>query len=109
MITIKGTTINLTRGDTLKLRLNLSDSEGVPYTPSDDDIVMFGMKKSYLDTECLIEKVVPVDTLLLHISPEDTKSLEFGSYVWDCQIQFANGDVNTFITKAVFNILEEVV
>lgn len=103
MISIKGTTIEMTRGDTLRFRFELD------YEPQDGDVIKFGVKESYDDTECLIEKVIPNDGLELHLEPSDTKDLEYGTYVWDAQITFANGDVNTFITKAKFKIKEEVV
>ena len=109
MIKIDGTSITMTRGDTLKLKLNLATSSGAPYTPNDGDKITFGLKKSCKDDKCLIIKDIPTDTMILHIEPKDTKSLSFGVYVWDCQIEFSNGDVSTFIPKASFKIAEEVV
>lgn len=109
MVSLKGTKIALTRGDTFKMKLNLSDTSGESYTPKDGDVITFGVKKSYSDDECIIEKIIPNDTLTLHILPEDTKLMNFGDYVWDAQIKFANGDVYTFITKASLKIVEEVV
>lgn len=109
MVSLKGTKITLTRGDTFKMKINLSDTSGKSYIPKTGDIITFGVKKSYSDATCLIQKTIPNDTLTLHISPEDTKTMDFGDYVWDAQIKFANGDVNTFITKASLKIVEEVV
>lgn len=51
---------------------------------------------------------IPIDTMKLAIKPEDTKNLAFGKYVYDIELTKANGEVDTFITKAVFKITEEV-
>ena len=109
MTVIDGTTISLTRGDTLKVKLNLKNSVGEPYVPDEGDTFRFGVKKSYKDENLLITKVIPSNTLVLHLEPSDTKKLSFGNYFWDCQIEKANGDVFTFISKAVLKITEEVV
>lgn len=109
MIKVNGTTITMTRGDTLKVKLTLTEPTGEDYIPKEGDVIKVGVKNNYSDESCLIEKVLPNDTMILHLYPEDTKNLSFGSYVWDAQITFENGDVNTFIEKAKLKITEEVV
>lgn len=108
MVSVKGTRISMTRGDTCRIKLDLSDDLSEEYIPSDEDVIRFAVKKNYTDSEPLIFKVIPNDTLVLTIDPSDTKELAFGSYVYDIQITFANGDVDTFITKASLKIEEEV-
>ena len=80
--------ISLTRGDTFKAKVTITDSEGAPYQPNEGDKIRFAMKKDYDD--------------------EDTKSLEFGKYVYDVELTKVNGDVDTFITKARIDLTEEV-
>ena len=46
--------------------------------------------------------------MILELEPNDTKTLDFGSYVYDVQITFADGRVDTFITEAVFKLTPEV-
>ena len=108
MLKIDGTTITLTRGDSLAVKLDIYDFEGNTYTPSSGDIIRFAMKKSYSDSECLISKVIPNDTMMLSLAPSNTKDLAFGSYVYDIEITFGSGAVDTFIDKATFRISEEV-
>lgn len=55
------------------------------------------MKSSYDSSKVLIDKQIPIDTQVLHLQPSDTKRFPFGKYVYDIQITFANGDVDTFI------------
>lgn len=107
--------ITLTRGDTLRVKVDiLKDDE--EYTPVDGDVVRFALKhpdllndkSDYQDTTPLILKTIPNDTLILTLDPTDTKSLGFGEYVYDIQITFSDGTVDTFITAAKFTLTEEV-
>lgn len=108
-VEVNGTTIKMTRGDTLRLWLNLKDAEGYPYIPDEGDSIRFAMKAQYEDDVPLIVKNIPIDSLLLTLDPEDTKDLEQPSvYVYDIEITYANGDVDTFIHKAKLKLTEEV-
>jgi uncharacterized membrane protein YkoI len=46
--------------------------------------------------------------MILELEPSDTKILDFGSYVYDIEITFKDGTVDTFITEANFKITPEV-
>ena len=105
---IVGTNITLTRGDTLKALISITDHEGMPYTPKQGDQIRFAMKRNVTDPEPLVLKVIPIDTMTLVIDPEDTKSLDFGTYKYDIQITTADGEVDTFITPSNIKITEEV-
>lgn len=52
--------------------------------------------------------MIPTSTMILHLDPEDTKDLGFGEYVYDVELTFANGDVDTFINNAKFILAPEV-
>lgn len=107
---IKKNVITLTRGDTFKCQINLADSEGNPYEPEEGDVIRFAMKKSYSDPdyETLIEKEVPLDTMILTLDPEDTKKYEFGEYVYDIQLTNSSGEVDTFLPNGTLILTEEV-
>lgn len=106
--TIKKTTITLTRGDTLKAQITLTDAEGNPYEPAAGDVIRFAAKKNYSDNAILINKKIPTDTMILTLNPADTKELAFGDYVYDIQLTRSSGEVDTFITKGTLVITEEV-
>ena len=97
-------TIYLTRGDTLRASLGIKQN-GEDYTPQSGDSIRFALKRSdmkhdkseFLDTKPLILKEIPTDTMVLQLEPKDTKSLKFGTYVYDIQITMENGLVDTFI------------
>lgn len=106
--TIKGTTISLTRGDTLQIQLNIKDASGEDYTPDAGDVIRFALKEDYSDKEPLILKTIDNNTLQFTLVPEDTELLPIGSYRYDIEITTAGGVVDTFIPRAVFNLLHEV-
>lgn len=89
--------IELTRGDTLRVKIDVLIN-GETYTPRPEDSLRFAMKTTYNTSKLLVHKNIPIDTCILHLEPQDTKKLRFGDYVYDIQITFANGDVNTFIS-----------
>lgn len=106
---IDGTTIQLTRGDTLKIHLDLFNDDDTSYTPQTGDSIRFAMKKSYSDSTPILVKQIPLETMDLIFEPDDTKNLpQPSSYVYDVEMTYANGEVDTFITKAKFKITEEV-
>lgn len=89
--------ISLVRGDTLKLKVNIYLDDEL-YIPQQGDTVRFAMKQTYTGNRLLIIKPIPIDTLVLQLDPQDTKTFSFGRYVYDIEITFANGDVDTFIS-----------
>lgn len=112
---VKDNVITLTRGDTLNLTVILRDGDS-PYVPSSGDSIRFALKHDrrnvagtdYEDTQPIITKVIDTSEMILHLDPTDTKSLGFGSYVYDVELTKANGDVDTFITASKFVIAPEV-
>ena len=108
-VEISGSTIKMTRGDTLRVVLTLKDKEGNVYTPLENDVIRFAMKKNYDDPEPLLLKIIPHDTMELVLDPIDTKNLpQPSSWVYDMEITYANGDVETFIQEATLKITKEV-
>lgn len=105
---VSGTMITLTRGDTFTALITITDSEGNQYAPVKGDRIRFAMKTDCEDGAPLLIKEIPVDTMILVIEPEDTKSLAFGKYVYDIELTKVTGEVDTFITKATLKLTEEV-
>ena len=105
---LTGNNIILTRGDTLKLSVALYNADGTEYTPQAGDVIRFAMKKDYTDANPILNITIPNATQILTIDPVDTKTLEFGQYVYDIEITKADGTVDTFISEAAFTIAPEV-
>lgn len=109
MLSISGTTITLTRGDSAKIALDLEYKNGDPYEPQAGDTIRFALKKTYSDIlPPLLLINIPIDSLILHITAAESKQLAYGQYKYDIQITTANGDVDTFIDRATFIVTEEV-
>lgn len=112
---LNGNNITLTRGDTLIANIELTRN-GEPYTPAAGDSIRFALKhrilkqdgSDFADVEPLANITIPNDTLTLEITPNTTKALAFGNYVYDIEITFADGKVDTFIANADFIIAPEV-
>lgn len=112
---IIGNSITLTRGDSLVLQLELTRN-GETYTPAEDDLIRFALKRNklkqdgsdFVDDEPLALINIPNDTLTLEITPGATKTLAFGNYVYDIEITFADGKVDTFIDNENFILTPEV-
>ena len=123
-VEITDNAIKMTRGDTLRCRVTpyilLRDEQGEvigkeDYTPNTGDVIRFAVKhtamkngKQYKDDTPIILKTVPIDTLLLELEPNDTKTLDFDTYVYDMEITYADGSVYTFIDTQDFTITPEV-
>lgn len=105
---VRNTTIYLTRGDTFKAQITITNPDGTIYTPQEGDQIRFAMKEDVNDEECLIWRNIPIDTMILELDPGDTKELDYGTYVYDIQLTKANGDVDTFITASKLKLTYEV-
>lgn len=110
MLTIDNdNTIHLTRGDTARFRItqatNLATGEQYVFLP--EDTLEFTIKKSISDIEPVVHKTISGGEII-HLLPEDTKTLSFGRYVYDVQLTLANGDIYTIIVPTIFEIAKEV-
>ena len=110
MVSISGTTITITRGDTLDALVEIFQSDGSPYPVQSDDVIRFALKQKYSDREPLLRKIIPHDSMNLRLESEETKLLKAGGlpYVYDIEITMADGTVDTFIERAKFVVTEEV-
>lgn len=112
MVEIKGTTITMIKGDSVIIKISITDSDGNEYTPESGDRIRFAMKRNYTDAVPLLVIEIPIDTMELVINPEDTKELEAGlskgRYKYDIELTKEDGTVDTVIPRAELVILEEV-
>ena len=99
---LKNWGIVVTKGDTVKMPIIVTNNDGSIYHVQKDDVINFGLKKEYTDAECLIEKTIDNDELMLVLSHEDTKKLEVGiGYKYDIQILRNKDEVHTFISGMI--------
>lgn len=99
---LKNWGIVVTKGDTVKMPIIVTNNDGSIYHVQKDDVINFGLKKEYTDAECLIEKIIDNNELMLVLSHEDTKKLEAGiGYKYDIQILRNKDEVHTFISGMI--------
>lgn len=110
MLTLIGNTIYITKGDTLDLQVAIQNQDGEEYTPSDNDRIRFAMKKKYSDLTPIMVKDIPSDTMRLRIEADETKQwmVQQTPYVYDIEITFEDGTVDTFIERQKLYVTEEV-
>lgn len=106
MLYIEGTTIRMTRGDTVYLTVPLTSKTEV-YEMAQDDTLTLSVKKALRDTEYKFQKV-STGSNEFHIEPADTAELAFGKYLYDVQLNTVNGDVFTVIPTSTIELLSEV-
>lgn len=100
-------TINLTRGDNCDIIVTIYDHNGDEYEIQEGDTVLFTMKINCETQDIVIQKDITSDCII-SLTHNDTKSLAYGSYVYDVQLTTAGQEVYTVIAPAIFNITKEV-
>ena len=105
MLKTIGTNIELTRGDTAELSLDVKKNDGTAYDFSSDTVV-FTVKKSTITSEIIFQK--SFNSGEIKILPEDTAHLNYGTYKYDVQITTPGGDVYTVIEPSDFTLTSEV-
>lgn len=108
LIVSKDNSIELTRGDTARLTIPITDDYDQEYIMGENDTLTFTVKVSINDEEPVLQKVMKGDNKL-HLKPEDTAGLDYGTkYIYDVELATADGDVYTVIEKTNFKVREEV-
>ena len=79
---------------------------------SDGDMIIFTVKKSHdRNSDVIMQKIIDYDDFVneekvqIKFIPEDTLSLETGTYFYDCALQTADGCFYTFI-RASFTVID---
>lgn len=106
MVNVNNNNIYITRGDSADIEISITESTGEEYTLQDGDTITFTVKKSTRATDAVISK--QITDWYVHLAPVDTANLDYGVYVYDCQLTTSDGRVCTFITPHIFKVLEEV-
>ena len=112
MIKIKKTSISLTRGDSAYINFTLTDINGEPLQLAAGDRVRCQVRKEPVTGELLFDGEVTYsqqgNQITWHIHPSDTANAQIGTYYWDAQVEYANGDIYTFVDVSEFTLLPEV-
>lgn len=106
-------TLAVPRGDTGWIIIRQRTSDGDAIVLNENDIITFGVKKtsSYRDENYLIKKEIKgngTEEVVVQLTSEDTK-LRPGSYVYDVEIKYGDGRVDTVVRAATIEIKATVV
>lgn len=97
MLIIDGYDISMTRGDTVSVTFNFFNHDDTEYILSDNDNVVFSVKRNVIDNTHVINKTYNnsgESQVMVTLDHNDTIDLEYGSYLYD--ICIINND--TYIT-----------
>lgn len=116
MFRVKGSTIILKQGDTLKLKVNLmrKTAEGIQtFVPEDGSRLRFIAKKRLGEKHpVVIESEINLQTMYLRIESEQTKDLQLRGreceLTYDLEFTRPSGDVETILSNAKLIIVPEV-
>lgn len=103
-MTLSGTNISMTRGDTESLTVSCS----VPFAPG--DTVYMTVRES-VEAPVAFQKEItefPNGKAVIGIEHDDTEGMDFGSYLYDIQVTRADGTVTTLVKPARFTLTEEI-
>lgn len=109
MLTINGTNITLTRGNTAELLILPTNEDGTPYILEENDKVLFTVKNG-IGKEMLQKEIsstaqdAETGEITVVLSPEDTIRMNPQAYTYDVLLVTASGDAYTFIPQSAFEI-----
>lgn len=98
--------ITLPRGNSAVFLLSLTNADGTPFVPSENDTVLFTVKKSQAkDTPALIVKrITPSDDMTISLEPADTVNLPAGDYFYDIAVCVGRSNFYTVVLCDDFKI-----
>ena len=107
MLVITDNEVRLTRGDNADINVLITDLNGDTYSLQEGDKLLFTIKRNCKTAEIIIQKDISADQVI-SLEHNDTKDLDYGSYVFDVQCTLADGQVYTVIEPHPFIIEKEV-
>lgn len=108
MLEVINNEVELTKGDTAKLKVNLRlKSTKQPYTMQEGETLTLTVKRSSNRRDYCIQKTIK-ENEIFHIKPEDTEDLDCGVYVYDVELRTKEGDKYTVFKAKPFKISEGV-
>jgi len=104
MFHVHNNCIQLTRGDSATLTVNLTNADGTPYEMAAGDVLELTVKKDANDPEAAISLTASDSTFAF--LPETTEGMAFGAYRYD--IQLTHGSEVYTPVVSTFTLTEEV-
>lgn len=99
--------LEIVRGTSNTFGLTIKDGDGNPYTLSENDSLVFGLKRRERDEErVLVKKISNVadGTYILQLDPNDTSTLSPGRYYYDIGLQQGDDVFYSIVEQSEFLI-----
>ena len=104
-MTLSGTNISMTRGDTETLTVRCS----VPFEEGD---TVYMTARESVEAPVAFQKIVrdfgDEGEAVIVIDHEDTEGMDFGDYLYDVQVTRDSGTVTTLVKPSKFTLTEEI-
>lgn len=108
---LNGTEIKMTRGDSESLFVSCVDAENNAFDFEAGDTVYLTVKKNINTDVIELQKVITEfddGGATFTFAPNDTKDMDFGSYVYDIQLTQQDGTITTIVKPSRFILCGEV-
>lgn len=86
--------IVIKKGESMTFNLSITDVDGNPYELKDGEVIRFGVKKRFEDSDYVLEKtytktdyIEQSKSWLIKIKSSDTMKLLTGNYIYDIGVQ----------------------
>ena len=104
--------IEIVRGTTVPISLEVTDANGLPYTAAAGEVILFGIKKEATDAAPIFCKAAVAEddepgVYSFTITPENTKGLTPGRYYYDVGLE-SGGEFYNIIEPGPFMILPNI-
>lgn len=103
MLIVNGTTISMINGDSETISITLLE-DGLPITLNPSDVIVMTIKKFATNETVVLQKTfVAADdgSYEIELQPADTINM-IGEYVYDIQLTYSDGAVNTLYEPSKF-------
>lgn len=115
MLKVSKNKVYITRGDSAYFDITITNPDGSVYALNDGDTVQAQVRTIANTGELLIDAsmengkiYIENNSIIWHLTPEDTRDLDIGTYYYDIQLVTSANDVFTFIESSPFKITDEV-
>lgn len=102
MIKIEDNVITIIKGDTAIINVSIED-----YILTTPDIVLFTVKESIEDNVYVLQKIIryydSTGVARIELTSDDT-DLDPGTYIYDIEVRFDDGRVDTIIQPTKFKV-----
>ena len=111
MLKVDNNRITITKGDTLVVEVELTETDGSPYEYTEGDTIRFAISEGYegeLNYHLIYEDTFSAETLTFTMPASETKKLRYKTYNYDIELTRINGGVVETVISSQISVIGEV-